>query len=265
MKKIISAVLIIAMAASMAACGDSSKADESGDYIYGEVQSVSGNDVVIHVAKYNEDKDDSDDASESDDTGSSSDRKRSRGDFKPGSFDGSMPEGFDPKNFDGSRPEGFDPEQFKGKRPGGSDNSDDSDNSGSSKSKRQRPDMSGLPDDFDPKNFDGSMPDRFDPKNFDGSMPDGFDPKNFDGSMPEGMSRPDGAGRKSRSSKSSSGKYTVTDEEQELRIPVGTNVTTSSGVKTSFDKIAKGDIIKCSVEKGDDGKYTVKEVWIMDK
>ena len=225
MKKIISAVLIIAMAASMAACGDSSKADESGDYVYGEVQSISGNDVVIHVAKYNGDKDDSDDASESDDTGSSSDSKRSRGDFKPGNFDGSMPEGFDP-------------EQFKGKRPGGSDNSDDPDNSGSSKSKRQRPDMS--------------------------SLPEGFDPKNFDGSMPEGMSRPDGAGRKSKSSKSS-GKFTVTDEEQELRIPVGTNVTTSSGVKTSFDKIAKGDIIKCSVEKGDDGKYTVKEVWIMDK
>ena len=225
MKKIISAVLIIAMAASMAACGDSSKADESGDYVYGEVQSISGNDVVIHVAKYNGDKDDSDDASESDDTGSSSDRKRSRGDLKPGSFDGSIPEGFDP-------------EQFKGKRPGGSDNSDDSDNSGSSKSKRQRPDMS--------------------------SLPEGFDPKNSDGSMPEGMNRPDGAGRKSKSSKSS-GKFTVTDEEQELRIPVGTNVTTSSGVKTSFDKIAKGDIIKCSVEKGDDGKYTVKEVWIMDK
>ena len=83
MKKIISAVLIIAMAASMAACGDSSKADESGDLIYGEVQSISGNDVVIHIAKYNGDKDDSDDASESDDTGSSSDRKMSRGDFKP--------------------------------------------------------------------------------------------------------------------------------------------------------------------------------------
>ena len=224
MKKIISAVLIIAMAASMAACGDSSKADESGDLIYGEVQSISGNDVVIKVAKENEGKDNSDDASESDDT-SSSDKKRSRGDFNPGDFSGSMPEGFDP-------------EQFKGKRPGGSDNSDDSDNSGSSKPKRQRPDMS--------------------------SLPEGFDPKNFDGSMPEGMSRPDGAGRKSKSSKSS-GKYTVTDEEQELRIPVGTNVTTSSGVKTSFDKIAKGDIIKCSVEKGDDGKYTVKEVWIMDK
>ena len=110
--------------------------------------------------------------------------------------------------------------------------------------------MSNLPDDFDPSKL--------------GSMPDGFDPKNFDGSMPEGMSRPDGASRKSRSGKSS-GKYTVTDEEQELRIPVGTNVTTSSGVKTSFDSIAKGDIIKCSVEKGDDGKYTVKEVWIMEK
>lgn len=234
MKKIISAVLVLAMAVSMAACGDSSKADESGDYIYGEVQSISGNDVVIKVAKENEGKDDSDDASESDDTGSSSDSKRSKGDFKPGNFDGSMPEGFDP-------------EQFKGKRPG-SDNSDNSDNSGSSK--RARPDMSNLPDGFDPSQF--------------GSMPDGFDPKNFDGSMPEGMSRPDGAGRKSRSGKSS-GKYTVTDEEQERRIPVGTNVTTSSGVKTSFDSIAKGDIIKCSVEKGDDGKYTVKEVWIMEK
>lgn len=231
MKKIISAVLVLAMAVSMAACGDSSKADESGDYIYGEVQSVSGNDVVIKLAKENEGKDNSDDASESDDT-SSSDKKRSRGDFNPGDFSGSMPEGFDP-------------EQFKGKRPGGSDNSD---NSGSSK--RARPDMSNLPDDFDPSQF--------------GSMPDGFDPKNFDGSMPEGMSRPDGASRKSRSGKSS-GKYTVTDEEQELRIPVGTNVTTSSGVKTSFDSIAKGDIIKCSVEKGDDGKYTVKEVWIMEK
>lgn len=233
MKKIISAVLVLAMAVSMAACGDSSKADESGDYIYGEVQSISGNDVVIKVAKENEGKDNSDDASESDDT-SSSDSKRSKGDFKPGNFDGSMPEGFDP-------------EQFKGKRPG-SDNSDNSDNSGSSK--RARPDMSNLTDDFDPSKL--------------GSMPDGFDPKNFDGSMPEGMSRPDGASRKSRSGKSS-GKYTVTDEEQELRIPVGTNVTTSSGVKTSFDSIAKGDIIKCSVEKGDDGKYTVKEVWIMEK
>ena len=222
MKKIISAVLVLAMVVSMAACGDSSKADESGDYIYGEVQSISGNDVVIKVAKENEGKDNSDDASESDDT-SSSDKKRSRGDFNPGDFSGSMPEGFDP-------------EQFKGKRPGGSDNSDNSDNSGSSK--RARPDISNLPDDFDPKNFDGSMP--------------------------EGMSRPDGASRKSRSGKSS-GKYTVTDEEQELRIPVGTNVTTSSGVKTSFDSIAKGDIIKCSVEKGGDGKYTVKEVWIMEK
>lgn len=219
MKKIISAVLVLAMAVSMAACGDSSKADESGDYIYGEVQSISGNDVVIKVAKENEGKG-SDDTSESDDT-SSSDKKRSRGDFNPGDFSGSMPEGFDP-------------EQFKGKRPG-SDNSDNSDNSGSSK--RARPDMSNLPDNFDPSQF---------------------------GSMPEGMSRPDGASRKSRSGKSS-GKYTVTDEEQELRIPVGTNVTTSSGVKTSFDSIAKGDIIKCSVEKGDDGKYTVKEVWIMEK
>ena len=184
------------------------------------MQSISGNDVVIKVAKENEGKDNSDDASESDDT-SSSDKKRSRGDFNPGDFSGSMPEGFDP-------------EHFKGKRPG-SDNSDNSDNSGSSK--RARPDMSNLPDDFDPSQF---------------------------GSMPEGMSRPDGASRKSRSGKSS-GKYTVTDEEQELRIPVGTNVTTSSGVKTSFDSIAKGDIIKCSVEKGDDGKYTVKEVWIMEK
>lgn len=263
MKKIISAVLILAMAASMAACGDSSKAEEGKNIIYGQIESISGNDVVIELATQNEKSDkSSDDASSSDESSGS---KRKRGNFNPEDFSGSMPDGFDPKNFDGSLPDGFDPQQFKGKRPGSSDESgstNDSDNSGS---KRSRPDMSGMPKDFDPSQM-GSMPDGFDPKNFDGSMPDGFDFKNFDGSMPEGMSRPDGAGRSRKSASSkSSGNYTLTGEKQELRIPVGTSVTTSSGVKSNFDALKKGDIIKCSVEKNDDGTYNVKEVWIMDK
>ena len=82
--------------------------------------------------------------------------------------------------------------------------------------------------------------------------------------MPDGLSRPDGAGRQ-RSGKSGNSQYSLTGEKQELRIPVGTSVTTSDGVKSNFDALKKGDIIKCSVEKNDDGQYTVKEVWIVQQ
>ncbi len=254
MKKVLSAVLAFAMMVSMVSCSDSSKADD-GDYIYGQIESISGNDVVVNIAQPNEKSDDSgsDDASSSSDSSGS---RRSKGNFNP-------------KDFSGSMPDGFDPQQFKNKR---SDNSDDSDNSG--RKRPTMPDMSSMPDGFDPEKFkdklsSGSddsdsnasrkMPDMPDMSN----LPDGFDPKDFSGSMLDGFSRPDGAGR--RSSGKSSGNYTLTGEKQELRIPVGTSVTTSSGVKSGFDALKKGNIIKCSVEKGDNGEYTVKEVWIMDK
>ena len=198
MKKIIAAALAVVMIVAQTSCSKKSDKDDN-EYIYGQIESVSGNDVVLEIVNYNEKSDDSDseDTSDSDSSGS----KRQRGNFKPGDFDGSMPDGFDP-------------EKFAGKRPG----SDDSDNSGSSDSS--------------------------------------------DNSGSSKRSRPQGMPKQGGSKNSN---YTLTGEKKEIRIPVGVTVTTSSGVKSSFDALKKGDIIKLSVEKDSSGSETVKEVWIMKK
>ena len=44
-----------------------------------------------------------------------------------------------------------------------------------------------------------------------------------------------------------------------------TTVTTTLGVKTNFDALSEGDIIKRSVTKSDDGDEIVTEVWIMEQ
>ena len=258
MKKLIAAALFAAMVASLASCGKSAKAVDT-NYIYGKIDSVSGNDVVLLLADYNEDtestdaKDKSDKKSSDDDTeDSKSERKKpSRSGDGEGSRsfkmpeNGEMPEGFDPEKFSGEMPEGFDPESFGGKMPSRSGKSDDDDSDGESKSFK--------------KPADGEMPEGFDPENFSGEMPDGFDPEKFSGEKPQGFSR--SKGRES----SGSSKYTLTGEQEELRIPVGTTVTTSLGVKTDFDSLSAGDIIKCSVEKDSDGNDVVTEVWIMEQ
>ena len=201
MKKLIAAALAVVMIVAQTSCSKKSDKDDN-EYIYGQIESVSGNDVTLEILNYNEKSDDSesDDTSDSESSGS----KRQRGDFKPGDFDGSMPDGFDP-------------EKFAGKRPG----SDDSDNSGSS-------------DSSDSSDSSGSSK----------------------RSRPQGMPKQGG---------SKNSDYTLTGEKKEIRIPVGVSVTTSSGVKSSFDALKKGDIIKLSVEKDSSGSETVKEVWIMKK
>ncbi|MBP5582298.1 MAG: hypothetical protein J6X85_11045 [Ruminococcus sp.] len=268
MKKLVADALFAAMVASLASCGKSAKAVDT-DYIYGKIDSVSGNDVVLLLADYNEEaesadaKDKSDKKSSDDDTeDSKSERKKpSRSGDGEGSRsfnmpeDGEMPEGFDPEKFSGEMPEGFtkpengempdsfDPEKFGGKMPSRSGKSDD--DSESSKSFKK------------PEN--GEMPEGFDPEKFSGEMPEGFDPESFGSEKSKGFSR--SKGRES----SGSSKYTLTGEQEELRLPVGTTVTTSLGVKTDFDAFSAGDIIKCSVEKDSDGNDVVTEVWIMEQ
>ena len=235
MKKLIAAALAVVMIVAQTSCSKKSDKDDN-EYIYGQIESVSGNDVTLEIVNYNEKSDDSesDDTSDSDSSGS----KRQRGNFKPGDFDGSMPDGFDP-------------EKFAGKRPG----SDDSDNSDNSGSKRQR-------GNFKPEDFDGSLPDGFDPEKFAGKRPGSDDSDNSDNSSSSKRSRPQGMPKQGGSKNSD---YTLTGEKKEIRIPVGVSVTTSSGVKSSFDALKKGDIIKLSVEKDSSGSETVKEVWIMKK
>lgn len=176
MKKLIAAAVFTAMLASLVSCGRNASASD-GEYIYGKIDSVSGNDVVLLLADYNEDASDTTKSSEKDKDTESSEEK------------------------------------------------------GSKKSRR--------------------------PEN--GEMPEGFDPENFKGEKPEGFSRSKGK------ESSGSSKYTLTGEQEELRIPVGTTVTTSLGVKTDFDALSKGDIIKCCVTKNSDGEDVVTEVWIMEQ
>ena len=280
MKRIFAAALAAAMMLSLASCANKEDADDS-DCIYGRIESIEGNDVVLELAKKNENTADSgsDDSEAEDDSsegGKSGKRSRPQNGEMPEGFDpsqfGSMPEGFDgslPDGFDPSQFGNFDPSQFKGRG---------SDDSGSSR--RQRPEGfdGSLPDDFDPSQFGGNMPGGFDPSQFDGSLPDGFDgslPDGFDGSLPDGFDpsqfggkMPSGFG-KSGGSKGSSGTviggYTLTGEQKELRIPVGVTVTTSSGVKTAFDAIEEGDMIKCRIEKDSDGNEVVTEVWILEQ
>lgn len=212
-KQLIAAALITAMFASLASCGKSSKAADT-NYIYGKIDSISGNDVVLLLAEENTDNTGAENDEE--DTGTS--EKKSSGKHS-GRNKGEKPEGF------------------------------------------TRPENGEMPSGFDPENFKGEMPEGFTrPEN--GEMPSGFDPENFKGEKPEGFSRPENGEKPERGGNNS--KYTLTGEQEEVRIPVGTDVTTSDGVKTDFDALKAGNIIKCSVEKDSDGKDVVKEVWIVE-
>ena len=133
---------------------------------------------------------------------------------------------------------------------------DDTSRSGKS-GNSNRPQNISMPESFAPSQFSGNLP-----EGFDGSLPDNFDPSRFGGKMPSGFGR---SGSSSQTIKGENGNYTLTGEQKELRIPVGVTVTTSSGVKTGFDALKSGDIIKVKTEKDSDGKDVVTEVWIMEQ
>ena len=238
MKKMIATALMLTLAASLASCGAKANAADK-EYIYGKIDSVSGNDIVLLLADYNEKSDsksDKDDNNDNEKNAEKTSGEKTRSFSKP--ENGEMPEGFDPSQFGGNMPEGF-------SKPEGGD----------------------MPDGFDPSQFGGDMPEGFS-KPEDGDMPDGFDPSKFSGEKPSGSDRSNG-NKKSDSKRSdkssSSSKYSLTGETEELRIPVGTTVTTSLGVKTDFDALSAGDIIKCSIEKNSDGEDIITEVWIMEQ
>ena len=228
MKKIALLALSGVLLASCTGCGNSANAANT-EYIYGQIDSVSGNDIVLLLADYHENADsgsaDAGQEKPSDDSGSEK-TKRQR-----------------PEN--GEMPEGFDPSQFGGQMPGGFSRSKDGGEPEDSGSERKRPDM-------------GNMPEGFDPSQFGGQMPEGFS-KPENGDMPENSD----ASKFSRRSSGSS-KYTLTGEQEELRIPVGTTGTTAAGVEPDLDVLEAGDYIKCSVETDSDGNTVITAVQIME-
>ena len=224
MKRLLICAMAAGLLASLTACGSTVNAADS-DFVYGQIDSVSGNDIVLLLADYNENADSGDaDAAEETDSGK-----------RPGESKREKPEGFDKSKFSGEMPEGF----SRSKKDGDSD-----------ESKRERPEG------FDKSKFSGEMPEGFDPSN----LPEGFE-KPADGEIPEGFDKSRFGGSRS---KANSSRYTLTGEQEELRIAVGTTVTTAMGVETDFDVLKSGDMIKCTVEKDSDGNDVITAVWILE-
>ena len=57
--------------------------------------------------------------------------------------------------------------------------------------------------------------------------------------------------------------YTLTGEKKDMRIPVGTTVTTSLGTATTFSRLAAGDMVKLVVQKEEDSKEVIVGIWIV--
>ena len=272
MKRFLTLAMAAAVLTSLTACGNTAEAT-GADTIYGQIDSVSGNDIVLLLANYNENADIESTESAADDTAYSGSgetkRERPSGFSRPDN--GEMPEGFDPSQFSGKMPEDFDPsdlpEGFDKSKFGGRSKKDSTDESGSEESGSGRK----RPENFDPSQFSGKMPEGFDPSNFSGEMPEGFDPSKFSGerpenfdsaNMPEGFDRSKFGGSRSKSGKNS--KYTLTGEQEELRVSVGTTVTTALGVETNFEVLKSGDMIQCTVEKDSDGNSVITAIKILE-
>ena len=227
MKKHIAFMTAALFCLSLCACKEDKKSDADIEYYYGQISEINGNDLTLLVAEYDE----ADEKTEEKDKESSDNSEDSKSQNRGNK--GNRPQGgFDRENM----PEGFDPENMP---EGGFDRGN-------------------MPEGFDPENmpeggFDrGNMPEGFDPEN----MPEGFDPEN----MPEG-----GFDRgNSKAPQSNVKGYTLTGEEQQIRIPVGATVTTALGVETDFDVLKTGDMIKYTTKKDDDGNEVITAVWIVE-
>ena len=57
--------------------------------------------------------------------------------------------------------------------------------------------------------------------------------------------------------------YTLTGERKDMRIPVGTTVTTSLGTTTTFSRLAAGDMVKLVVQKEEDMNQVIVGIWIV--
>ena len=108
MKKSIAFIAATLMFASMCACGETKTTEKESDYIYGQISSISGNDIKLLLAEYT--KSGSDDDSADNDKSSAVKEGKSPDSSGRGGFDGKIPKGdFDPENM----PEGgFDPEKM---------------------------------------------------------------------------------------------------------------------------------------------------------
>lgn len=97
----------------------------------------------------------------------------------------------------------------------------------------------------------------------------GNDSSNGSGGMPamQNGSSKSKSTSKSKSNTNSKKKgmtmYTSTNKSATMTIPVGTDVITSLGNKTTFSRLSNGDVIKMIVETDQDGNKVIVGIWMV--
>lgn len=162
-----------------------------------------------------------------------------------------------------------------GNTPDQSSSSNDSSNSGNASDQGSN--------DNDSSNGSGGMPAMQNGSSSQGQMPSGGqgdapgNPPDANGMQDQQNSNSDSStGSDSSKSKSTSKSksntnskkksmtmYTSTNKSATMTIPVGTDVITSLGNKTTFSRLSNGDVIKMIVETDQDGNKVIVGIWMV--
>lgn len=162
-----------------------------------------------------------------------------------------------------------------GNTPDQSSSSNDSSNSGNASDQGSN--------DNDSSNGSGGMPAMQNGSSSQGQMPSGGqgdapgNPPDANGMQDQQNSNSDSStGSVSSKSKSTSKSksntnskkksmtmYTSTNKSATMTIPVGTDVITSLGNKTTFSRLSNGDVIKMIVETDQDGNKVIVGIWMV--
>lgn len=162
-----------------------------------------------------------------------------------------------------------------GNTPDQSSSSNDSSNSGNASDQGSN--------DNDSSNGSGGMPAMQNGSSSQGQMPSGGqgdapgNPPDANGMQDQQNSNSDSStGLDSSKSKSTSRSksntnskkksmtmYTSTNKSATMTIPVGTDVITSLGNKTTFSRLSNGDVIKMIVETDQDGNKVIVGIWMV--
>mgnify|MGYP004726798189 FL=1 len=162
-----------------------------------------------------------------------------------------------------------------GNTPDQSSSSNDSSNSGNASDQGSN--------DNDSSNGSGGMPAMQNGSSSQGQMPSGGqgdapgNPPDANGMQDQQNSNSDSStGSDSSESKSTSRSksntnskkkgmtmYTSTNKSATMTIPVGTDVITSLGNKTTFSRLSNGDVIKMIVETDQDGNKVIVGIWMV--
>lgn len=232
MKKLLSAALAFAMILAQTSCSEQKDQDKH-NYIYGQIESVSGNDVLLSLAQPKEKSD----RSESDDTSGSADVESSaskRSKNRSNTSGGEPAQGDDSQRPTGRKKKATADSSSSDSSSSDSSSSDSSSSDGNAARKSRR----SSEQDTDSSDSDTSASERSDSA---------------------------AAKQKQKQSAAKSSSFTLTGEKKQIRIPAGVTVTTANGVDTTFDALSEGDFIRCSVQKDSDGNEVVTQVKVMQK